>query len=67
MGKIIKMGMPATPVKKTNLPNNDLKNQLLAKGYYVQAIGRGGLEDVEYLIVSTSPPKQTEVIQSSSN
>lgn len=67
-GRLIQMNeRPAVPKKRKGHPNSDLKDELLKRGYYVQPVGRGGSEDIEYLIVTTEPPKLHEAMPSSSN
>lgn len=67
MARIIQMkAIISGTKKKKGLPNANLKRELLSRGYYVHGVGRGGPEDIDYLIVSCNPPKN-QVMPSSSN
>ena len=59
MGNIVQMpGSPKKEKIKKGHTNGDLKKEFLSRGFYVNSVGRGGDEDIDYLIVSCDPPKK---------
>ena len=50
------------------ITNAELANELSSKGFYVNKISRGNTEsDIDYLVVSVSPPKDVEPIDYNAN
>ena len=46
-------------MKRYELSNNELAEELLKRGFFVQKVGKESqLNDTEYLLVSAYPPKQ---------
>jgi hypothetical protein len=58
MGKVVKIEVSKQlQAQKKGRSNSDLRKELLKRGFYVQPVTRGDAEDIEYLIVSTLPPR----------
>jgi hypothetical protein len=54
--------------KVEQITNAELANELSNKGFYVNKISRGNTEiEIDYLVVSVSPPKDVEPIDHNAN